>query len=199
MRAKSAFLVAVLCGGAGISCQRPMTASGKPPAPRLLPAAQEGDLPCDSKDQQPVILGATLREAILAHRPIFRANTEKVVLPPELLKRWRDLSTPCTLVVAFGSWCGDSQRELPSFLALTAEENPFVKVRFLGVYRDKKVAPGVWPQGLEPQAVAKVPTFWLYVLQPGGGSKLAGSIVENPPKKGQNMAEAVVELLEAAR
>jgi hypothetical protein len=74
-----------------------------------------------------------------------------------------------------------------------------VKVAFLGVYRDKKVPPGGWPEGLEPQAVVKVPTFWLYVLQPGGTYHLAGSIVENPPKKGQHMAEAIVELLEQAK
>jgi hypothetical protein len=141
----------------------------------------------------------TRREVILAHRPIFKTNMDKTVVLPELKKRWQALSTPCALVVAFGSWCGDSQREMAGFLALMADDNPFVKIHLLGVYRDKKVAPGVWPQGMEEQAVVKVPTFWLYALQPGGSYKLVGSIVENPPKKGQAMAEAVVELLELAK
>ena len=167
--------------------------------PQLLPPARAGELPCDSKDHQGVIVGPTTRAAILAHRPIFQTNTDKAALPAGLVGRWKNLATPCTLVVAFGSWCGDSQRELPDFLALMAEENPFVKVQFLGVYRDKKVAPGLWPPGLEPQKVAHVPTFWLYVLQPGGTNKLLGSVVEFPPKKGQRMAEAIVELLEQAR
>ena len=206
MTEKNALLVALVLAGLGIHCRRPPSSparQGSSPAsvpgkPQLLPPAREGELPCDSKDQQPVLLGPATRAAILAHRSIFQANTDKANLPPALLKRWKDLATPCTLVVAFGSWCGDSQRELPDFLALMAEENPFVKVQFLGVYRDKKVAPGLWPPGLEPQTVANVPTFWLYVLQPGGSSKLLGSVVETPPKKGQRMAEAVLELLEKA-
>ena len=171
----------------------------KPPVHHLVPPLKEGDMPCDSKDQQPVIVGLTTREVILSHRAIFKTNMDKVPLPEDLKKRWQALSTPCVLVVAFGSWCGDSQRELPELLALMTEENPFVKVQLVGAYRDKKVAPGVWPKGLEEQPVAKVPTFWHYVLQPGGAYKLAGSIVENPPKKGQRMAEALVDLLEQAK
>lgn len=201
MSTKQAFLLVLLAVGAATGCHRPPKPGANPvnpPQHRLLPPAAEGELPCDSKDQQPVIVGSTTRAGILSHRAIFKTNTEKAAPSPELMKRWKDLSTPCTLVVAFGSWCGDSQRELPDFLALMAEENPFVKVVFLGVYRDKKVPAGLWPAGLEPQAVAKVPTFWLYSLQPGGGSKLIGSIVENPPRKGQPMGEAVMELLESA-
>lgn len=156
-------------------------------------------MPCDSKDQQPVIVGKSSREAILGHRSIFKTNMDKTVLSPELRKRWQDISTPSVLLVAFGSWCGDTQRELPGLLALMGEENPFVTVQFIGVYRDKKVTPGVWPKELEEQPVLKVPTLWLYTLQPGGGYRLSGSIVENPPKKGQSMAEAVVELLEQAK
>ena len=201
---KFAFLATAILGG-GLVAQTPVgtqlppvAEAPKPPAPHLLPPAKEGDMPCDSKDQQPVIVGATSREVILAHRPIFQTNMDKAAVPPELAKRWQNLSTPCALVVAFGSWCGDSQREMAGFLALMAEENPFVKIHLLGVYRDKKVAPGVWPKGLEEQPVAKVPTFWLYALQPGGSYQLVGSIVENPPKKGQAMAEAVVELVEQA-
>lgn len=177
----------------------PVTEPSKPPAPHLLPPAKEGEMPCDSKDHQPVIVGPSTREAILAHRPIFKSNMEKTVLGPDLLKRWQELATPCVLVVAFGSWCGDTQRELPGLLALMGEDNPFVKVHLVGVYRDKKVPAHGWPMGLEEQPVLKVPTIWLYALQPGGGYKLSGSIVENPPKKGQSMAEAIVELLEQAQ
>ena len=202
---KSAFLAATFFGG-GLVAQTPVGAqvppvseAPKPSAPQLLPPAKEGDMPCDSKDQQSVIVGITSREVILAHRPIFKINMDKAVVLPELKKCWQALSTPCALVVAFGSWCGDSQREMAGLLALLAEDNPFVKVHLLGVYRDKKAGPGVWPKGLEEQPIAKVPTFWLYALQPGGSYKLVGSIVENPPKKGQAMAEALVELLEQAR
>jgi hypothetical protein len=45
-----------------------------------------------------------------------------------------------------------------------------------------------WPAG----------ALWAFTLQPGGGQALAGVIVENPPVKGQRMAEAILELLERA-
>jgi len=32
---------------------------------------------------------------------------------------------------------------------------------------------------------------------PGGKQKLVGTVVENPPRAGQSMAEALVELIEA--
>lgn len=169
------------------------------PKPHLVPAAKAGELPCDSKDMKPVLVGATTRAAILAHRDLFRDNTAKAEISPDWRKRWADLSTPCILVAAFGSWCGDSQRELPDLLALEAEESPFVKVHHLGVYRDKKTEAAAWPQGIEPQTVLKVPTFFLFVQQPGGGYKLVDSIVENPPKSGQRMAEAILEMLEQAK
>lgn len=106
---------------------------------------------------------------------------------------------PCTLVVAFGSWCSDSQAELPDLLALTKESNPFVTLRYIGVYRDKRADADAWPKGITPQVIEKVPTIWLFELQPGGTQKLLGSIVETPPKPGQRMAEALLELLEKAK
>jgi hypothetical protein len=47
--------------------------------------------------------------------------------------------------------------------------------------------------------VARVPTFYLFATQPGGKQQLVGSVVENPPRPGQSMAEALVELVEAVR
>ena len=170
----------------------------EPVKPHLIPAGQEGDLPCDSKDRQAVLLGATTREAFLAHRDIFRDNTKHRDIKAEWIARWRAIDVPCTLVVVFGSWCSDSQTELPDLLALTKEPNPFVTIHYIGVYRDKKIDATAWPKGIAPQVVDKVPTLWLFELQPGGAQKLLGSIVETPPK-GQRMAEAVLDLLALAR
>lgn len=165
----------------------------------LLPAAAPGGLPLDSKDQQPVLLGVADRAALLAHREVFRTNTAKITLLPEWKARWKAIDTPTTLVVAFGSWCGDTHRELPDLLALMETPTPCVKVHFLGVYRDKQAAPELWPAGIRPEPILKVPTLWAYTLEPGGGWKLVGSIVENPPVKGQRMAEGILDLVEKAR
>lgn len=179
--------------------QAPEPPKPDPPKHHLVPADKAGELPCDSKDMKPVILGATTREAILAHRDIYRDNTAQAVISQDWRRRWADLSTPCILVVPFGSWCGDSQREMADLMALDVEVNPFVKVHYLGVYRDKRTEPAYWPQGVAAQPVLKVPTFFLYVQQPGGGYALVDSIVENPPKSGQRMGEAILEMLEKVK
>ncbi|HJW09955.1 MAG TPA: thioredoxin family protein [Holophagaceae bacterium] len=179
------------------------------PAPQAVPATQaasaapaptvdEHGLPCDTKDHLGLLLGPTTRDRILEHRASFRDNTAKAETPAELKARWMAVRKPMTLVVVFGSWCGDSQREVPDFLALAAEENPFIDVRYEGVGREKKMADADWPKGAAPQSLTHVPTFYLFTLEPGGVLKPAGSIVENPPVKGQKMAEAVVDMIEKA-
>lgn len=166
--------------------------------PPPLAASTPGGLPCDPKDKLPLLLGEATPEAILAHRAIFRDTLAKVTLSPGLRARWKAVRQPFTLVAVFGSWCGDSHYQLPDLLALETQPNPFIEVHHLGVYRDKKLDPAIWPAGCAPQKVLRVPTFYLFSLQPGGGQKLMGTVVENPPRAGQSMAEALVELLEAA-
>jgi thiol-disulfide isomerase/thioredoxin len=166
----------------------------QPPIPATVP----GSLPSDAKDHQPLLLGPTTAKAILGHRAIFRENLARTQLPVELKTRWKAVSRPLTLVAVFGSWCGDSQYQLPDLLALEADPNPFIEVHYLGVDRDKQVAEAAWPKGCPPQAVVRVPTFYLFATQPGGEQKLVGTVVENPPRADQRMAEALVELVEIA-
>ena len=162
--------------------------------PGTLPA---GSL-VDPRDHKALLLGETTAKAILAHRAIFRDNLAKVKLSGELKARWRAVRQPLTLVAVFGSWCADSHRQLPDLLALEADPNPFIEVRYLGVNRDKALAATAWPQGCVSQPVARVPTFYLFAVQPGGGQKRVGTVVETPPQAGQTMAEALVALLETA-
>lgn len=171
----------------------------EPAGPHSIPVTKAAGLPRDSVDSQPVLVGATTREAILSHRDIFRDNTSHRTIKPDWAARWRAIDRPLTLVVAFGSWCSDSQRELPEFLALTKETNPFVTIHYIGVSRDKQAPAAAWPKGIPPQPVALVPTFWLFELQPGGAQQLVGKVVEAPPKPEQGMAEAVLELIGSAR
>ncbi len=168
------------------------------PVPASLPAALPGGQLVDAKDHLPLLLGETTPKAILAHRAIFRDTLAKVQLTPALKARWKGVSRPLTLVAVFGSWCGDSHYQLPDLLALEAEPNPFIEVHYLGVNRDKAVEAVAWPKGCVPQKVVRVPTFYLFATQPGGQQKLVGSVVENPPRAGQRMAEALVELVETA-
>ncbi len=167
----------------------------KPAPPVLLPKVAGEAYPRDSKDNQPIILGRATREEILAHRAVFGEYTAKHPLTPELESRWKAVQRPITIVCVFGSWCGDTQREVPDLLALESVKNPFIEVIHLGVYRDKKLRSGDWPKGMPEQPFGHVPTLFFFE-QEAAGWKLLGSIVENAPKSGQRMAEAVIELLE---
>ena len=163
-----------------------------------IPATTPGGLPSDAKDQKPLLLGRTTPQAILAHRAVFKDNLAKVKLSPGSRARWKAVRQPFTLVAVFGSWCGDSHLQLPEQLALEAEPNPSIEVHYLGVNRDKAIEATLWPKGCAPQEVVRVPTFYLFATRPGGFQKYMGAVVENPPKAGQTMAEALVELLETA-
>jgi hypothetical protein len=143
------------------------------------------------------IVGLTNVETILV-RPEFSKGYENSRLEPDLGRRWGAIDSPCTVVVVFGSWCGDSHRWLPEAIRLAEESNPFVSVHWIGIGRNKKTKKADWPEGSVRQRTRRVPTFWLFAPTPGGGARLAGSIVENPPKAHQGMAEALVELLEKA-
>jgi hypothetical protein len=103
------------------------------------------------------------------------------------------------LVAVFGSWCGDSRTSLPDLMALDLEPNPFIDVRYLGVNRDKLLPVTSWPRGCPPQAIVRVPTFFLFAPGPGEAQTPVGSLVEHPPRPGQTMAEALTELVESAQ
>lgn len=170
--------------------------AAEPPAVQApLPPA---GLPSDPKDHLPLLQGPVSAQEILAHRTVFRDTLAAAPVPAGLRDRWKAVRRPFTLVAVFGSWCGDSHYHLPDLLGLDADPNPFIEVRYLGVHRDKRLEPAQWPQGCPPQAVVRVPTFFLFATEPGGGQRLVGSVVENPPRAGQRMAEALVDLVEGA-
>ena len=166
--------------------------TGAPLDPTPTDSAASGEV----RARPPALLGETTAKAILANRAKFRENLARVRLTDDLTARWKAVRQPFTLVVVFGSWCGDSHRQLPDLLALASEPNPFIEIHYLGVARNKAVS--AWPRGCPPQQVDRVPTFYLFATQPGGRQKLVGTVVETPPRAGQTMAMAIVELLEAS-
>lgn len=169
-----------------------------PVMPPPIPASTPGGLPTDARDHLPLLLGPAQAKDILAHRAVFRDNLTKFPVSEDLKARWKAVRRPFTLVAVFGSWCGDSHYQLPDLLGLDAKPNPFIEVHYLGVYRDKALSAAAWPKGCAPQKVVRVPTFYLFATEPGGELRLVGSVVENPPRAGQRMAEALVDLVEGA-
>ena len=167
---------------------------------QIAPTSPAGSLPkgtlVDKYDELPLLLGATSAKAILAHRAVFRDNLAAVPPTPKAKARWQAIHQPFTVVVVFGSWCTDSQQQLPSLLAFEAAPNPFIELHYLGVNRDKAQDPAAWPQGCAPQKPSRVPTVYVFGTQPGGSQKLVSYVVETPPRAGQTMAEAVLDIME---
>src|ERR1035438_10767815 len=99
--------------------------------PGVTPS-RSGSLPAGTQParaKKPLLLGATTAAAILANRARFRDHLAMVKLTEAQRARWKAVRRPFTLVAVFGSWCGDSHRQLPDLLALDAEINPFIDVR----------------------------------------------------------------------
>jgi hypothetical protein len=150
-------------------------------------------------DDLPVLIGPTTAKAILDHRPGFQKVYDDIQILPELSERWQRINKPCSLMVAFGSWCEDSRRWVPEIRKLAETSNPYISIYWVGTGKNKKAEKGWWPPKAKRQKIKKVPTVWLYAAAPKGQVKVVGKIVENPPKAGQTMAEALVELLESVR
>ncbi len=84
----------------------------------------------------------------------------------------RAYKKPTQVLVFFGTWCGDSRRNVPRFLK-SIEENKNIKLDFYAVDRELKLESDL----AEKYNIKRVPTF--IVLQNGAE---IGRIVEHPIK-----------------
>ena len=90
----------------------------------------------------------------------------------KLKKNINDVSR---IKIVMGSWCSDSQREVPRFFRIMDDAGiPDEKVELISVNRDKKI-PGMDISALK---IERVPTFIVY-----DGIKELGRIIETPEKK----------------
>ena len=154
-------------------------------------------LPCDPKDNQPVILGVTSRDLILKHRKIFSAQESSIKLSEEVVHKFLKINKDVQVVIVFGSWCSDTQRHLPWILALDRVKNPYVKFTYLGVGRTKDVAIQNWPSMVPYQITTKVPSVWIFKKTLESTWNLKGSIIEQPSDPKKNMTEELLEILSA--
>ena len=87
-------------------------------------------------------------------------------------KLTKSINDVLRIKIVMGSWCSDSQREVPRFYRIMDEAGiPDEKVELLSVNRDK-VVPGMDISALK---IERVPTFIIY-----DGIKELGRIIETP-------------------
>lgn len=102
------------------------------------------------------VLGWTSTDSIYDAMPTVKPDEDNYLPDDEAmaaLKQWR---TPTEILVFFGSWCKDTRRELPRFLAvLHRADNQAFRVRYLGLDRTKNDSAGV----AVGYHITNVPTF----------------------------------------
>ncbi len=119
-----------------------------------------------------ILLGRVKPSAILAISEAWRGGHDSYEPAAEDLNLLSVPRARANLDVYFGSWCGDSRREVPRLLKILDRAAPSdLRVRFYGVDRAKKE-----PARLVRRArIERVPTIIVSV-----GGREIGRIVETP-------------------
>jgi len=118
-------------------------------------------------------LGWVDRSALTDPRyPAFQVVYDTSRIAPEFTDMIREVQKGVDVLVFFGAWCSDSQRELPRFLKIADLAGiPEKRVRLYSLDRSKKS-----PDGLTATyGIERVPTF---IFLKGGNE--VGRIVEIP-------------------
>jgi len=138
-----------------------------------LVSAQENNSPV-SINGELMIIGHTTYENILNHFEDWRAVADTVTVDSAMVQQFQNIQEPVHILLFVGTWCGDSRRGVPPFMAVfQAANNPHLQLEIIGVTRDKED-----PEGLAPQyGIERVPTF--VILKDG---KEIARLVEFPQK-----------------
>ena len=112
------------------------------------------------------IIGKTNKEQILKseHQSWFEDNYSSYNPNPESIEQLTHLfkSNDFKIVVYFGTWCSDSQREVPRLIKLLEDSNfNFKNLQLIGVNEYKDV-PNATPQEKETLNITNVPTIIVY-------------------------------------
>lgn len=128
----------------------------------------------DTVKMQEILIGTCDRNALMM--PLFAEywtlNYDPYLPNSEHIEKLIAYSGTYRVLVVFGSWCGDSQDQLPRFFKI-ADLIGLKSIEMIAVDR-KKTAPGLEEQ-LMPLTIEKVPTFIIYV-----GDTEIGRIIETP-------------------
>lgn len=116
--------------------------------------------------QQNNIIGKTDKQEIISsvHNTWYSKNYNAFKPKAETLKTLNQLfdKNNFKIDVYFGSWCSDSQRELPKLMKILEHTKFDLKnLNLIGVDRDK-IVPGLSEQALKKLNITNVPTIIVY-------------------------------------
>jgi len=137
-----------------------------------------------SEGNPSVLLGKINKDALSenTYAPWFLKNYEEYEPDQIDISVLKEKLPEYTITAFFGTWCGDSKKELPRFYKILEEANfPLERLTVVGVSREReayKQSPGGEEEGLN---IHRVPTFILYK-----NGKEVNRIVEHPLKTIEN-------------
>ncbi len=154
--------------------------AGDPPP--QIPGATPGFVTQES-ESGPLLLGRVDATAILAAFPDWPQDLEAWQPDAALVADLEAVTTPTEVLCILGTWCGDSQREVPRFWhLLDAAANPHLRLDMVAVGRADDVAArrtladlGFGDDLRAALGIEKVPTF---IFRQAGME--IGRIVESP-------------------
>lgn len=119
-----------------------------------------------SNAQQENIIGETDKQAILksTHNSWYSENYKTFKPDSENIQRLNQLlnDSDFKIAVYFGSWCSDSQRELPRLIKLLEYTKfDFDNLKLVGIGRDK-IVPNVTDETRKELNITNVPTIIVY-------------------------------------
>lgn len=120
--------------------------------------------------EQKLAIGDISQTQLMTNHQSFRQRYQDFQLTEQEIAEVRSWPNNLHVTVYFGSWCHDSQREVPKFLKIVAE-NITLSYRLIGLDHNKTD-----PNGFANMHEIKfTPTFIVYQ-----GSKEVGRIIERP-------------------
>jgi len=121
---------------------------------------------------RPVLTGWLTESQLLGDLPAYQLEKDKYQPDIETAAPLQALEQDIEIIVFLGTWCPDSQREVPRFLKIIETiQNRNITVKMLGLDRSKRDPEGV----AEAHDIQFVPTF--VALR---GEAELGRIVEQP-------------------
>ncbi len=116
--------------------------------------------------QKKMITGETSKEELMNNSDFdwFSTNYNNFETEPELTKKIKRLlkKNKYTIEVYFGTWCSDSQREVPRLIKILDDSKfKYKRLQLIGVPRNK-VVPNVSDEKRKELNIERVPTIIIY-------------------------------------
>jgi thiol-disulfide isomerase/thioredoxin len=107
-------------------------------------------------DSRPVLTGWLTESQLMSQVPGYQDEKNQYQPDPQLLEPLKNLTKDVQIIVFLGTWCSDSQREVPRFLKIMETiQNPHISFEMLALDRTKRDLDGV----AEAHDIQFVPTF----------------------------------------